>query len=58
VEVKKTQIYHNTSLRGRTKSKIRFALLVNRAVKVEKSPAQPIDHMRGIEKPSGVPPER
>lgn len=38
------------SLRGRTESKIRLALLVNRVVKVEK---QPIDHMRGIEKLSG-----
>lgn len=37
----KTQIYHNTSLRGRTESKIRFALLVNRAVKVAKSTAHP-----------------
>lgn len=43
------------ALRGRTKSQIRLALLVNRAVKVEKQPAQPIDHMRGIEKASGVP---
>lgn len=43
------------SLRGRTESKIRLALLVNRVVKVEK---QPIDHMRGIEKLSGVPPAR
>jgi len=45
----KTQIYHNTSLRGRTESKIRFALLVNRAVKLAKSTAQPFDHMSGIE---------
>lgn len=42
------------SLRGRTESTIRLALLVNRAVKVEKQPTQqPIDHMRGIEKLSG-----